>query len=405
MSEEYSPLGGKVITKPFMVLAGLALFAGLLALIRYVLGIGAVTNLSDGYPWGIWIAYDVVAGTAIACGGYSMALLVYVINKGEYHPLVRPALMAGMFGYTLAGLSIMIDIGRYWQAYNLFTPWYGNVNSIMFEVAFCIALYTGVMWIEFAPAVLQGWRSTLSPLVDKYRKHVPSFIQQFDRTFDPEAWRTKLSKWMFVFIALGVLLPTMHQSSLGSLMVISGKKLSPLWQTQFIPLLFLISAITMGYAIVVFESVFSALAFKRPMETPMLAKLAKIIAGLIGVYLVIRFADLIGRGALGLAFQGDLSGAMFILENILYILPAALLAVPANRASNRMLFLSAFSMLLAGSVYRFNAFLVGFNPGAGWHYFPAFSELMITIGIIAVEILAYLVFVKKLPVLPKVEHA
>ena len=122
MSEESRPIGGEIFTKPFKVLMAFALFAAVLVVIRLIYGLGAVTNLSDGYPWGIWITYDVVAGTAIACGGYAMAILVYVINKGEYHPLVRPALLASMFGYTLAGVSVMFDIGRYWQAYNLFLP-------------------------------------------------------------------------------------------------------------------------------------------------------------------------------------------------------------------------------------------------------------------------------------------
>jgi Ni/Fe-hydrogenase subunit HybB-like protein len=398
---ESTPIGGKIVTKPFLVLAGLVLFAIFLAIIRYGFGLGSVTHLSDGYPWGIWIAYDVVVGTAIACGGYSMALLVYVANKRKYHPLVRPALMASMFGYSLAGISVFIDIGRYWNGYNLFLPWYANVNSIMLEVALCIATYVLVLWIEFAPSILEGYRESITPLIEKYKRFVPSFLQKLE----PEGLHKKLNKWIFAFIAVGVLLPTMHQSSLGTLMIISGRKLSPLWQTQFLPLLFLISAVTMGYAIVIFESVVSSVGFKRPAETPLLSKVSGVMAWLIGGYLVLRFADLIIRGQLGLAVRGDLQGNMFIFENLLYLAPVVLLANPANRTNPRWLFVSGASMLLAGSVYRFNTFLVGFNPGAGWHYFPAFAEIMITVGVIAFEIMMYILFVKKLPVLPKLEHA
>ena len=119
--------------------------------------------LSDGYPWGMWIVYDVVTGTAIACGGYAMAILVYVFNKGQYHPLVRSALLASMFGYTLASVSIFFDVGRYWQMYNIFLPWYANTNSVMFEVAACIATYVLVMWLEFSPAFFEksGSKQTL----------------------------------------------------------------------------------------------------------------------------------------------------------------------------------------------------------------------------------------------------
>lgn len=401
MSDETKPLGGTVLTKPFMVLAALTGLAVLFALYRFVFGIGAVSNMSDGYPWGIWIAYDVVVGTAIACGGYAMAILIYILNKGEYHPLIRSALLGSVFGYTLAGVSIMVDIGRYWQAYNLFLPWHININSIMFEVAACVTAYILVLWIEFGPAILEGWRSSINPVLDKYRRFVPSFVEKFD----PEAWNARLKKVMFVFIAIGVLLPTMHQSSLGTLMVIAGQKLSPLWQTGFLPLLFLISAISMGYSIVVFESILSAVAFKRSQETPVLSKLSAIIPWLLTAYLVIRFGDLLWRGALGLAVQGDLKGFMFIAESILFVLPAVLLFVPSNRSKPRMLFISATSVLLAGAVYRFNAFLIGYDPGAHWSYFPAFPELMITVGVIAFEIMMYLLFVKKFSVLPKVEHA
>jgi Ni/Fe-hydrogenase subunit HybB-like protein len=376
---EHKPIGGKIITKPFLVCAALVAIAGIIVIKRFIFGIGSVSNLSDGYPWGIWIAYDVVAGTAIACGGYSMALLVYVFNKGEYHPLVKPALMASMFGYTLAGLSILVDIGRYWQAYNLFLPWYTNINSVMFEVAFCVSLYISVLWVEFSPT--------------------------FAEWLEAKGLKKMLDRVMFVFIAVGLLLPTMHQASLGTLMIISGKKLSPLWQTGFLPLLFLISAISMGYAIVIFESLVSSIGFKREMETPILGKIAGLIPPLLGVYLVVRFGDLIFRGQLGLAFAFNFKSLMFIVENILYVIPLVLLLSPANRKSAQKLFIAAVSLLLAGFIYRFNAFLIGFDPGAGWQYFPSFSELMITIGAISLEIMAYLIFVKKLPVLPSVKHA
>ena len=210
---------------------------------------------------------------------------------------------------------------------------------------------------------------------------------------------------MFVFIAIGVLLPTMHQSSLGTLMVISGKKLSPLWQTGFLPLLFLISAISMGYAIVIFESILSSVGFKRASETPILGKLAGIIPTLLGGYLIIRFGDLILRGKLGLIFSFDFKSLMFIVENVLYVIPLVILMNASNRKSTQKLFIAAVSLLLAGSVYRFNAFIIGFDPGQGWQYFPSFAELMITVGVISLEILAYLIFVKKMPVLPDVKHA
>ena len=376
---EAKPVGGKILTKPFLVCAFFVAIAGFFVIKRFILGIGSVSGLSDGYPWGIWIAYDVVVGTAIACGGYSMALLVYVFNKGDYHPLVRPAILASAFGYTLAGASIFVDIGRYWQAYNLFMPGFSQLNSVMFEVAFCISLYIFVLWIEYSPTLAE-W-------------------------IEAKGLKSTLNRVMFIFIAIGVLLPTMHQSSLGSLMLIAGKKVSPLWQTGFIPLLFLISAITMGFSIVIFESIVSSVGFKREIETPILSKVAGIIPVLIGIYMVVRFGDLIVRGKLGLAFAFDLKSVMFIIENILYLIPAIILATPQNRVKTRQLFIASVLMLLAGALYRFNAFLIGFDPGPGWQYFPSFSEIMITLGVISVEIMAYMIFVKKMPVLPSIRHA
>lgn len=375
---EKQALGGKLLTKPFWVLLGIAGIAGLLLIKRFLFGIGAVTNLSDGYPWGIWIVYDVLIGTALGCGGYSIALLVYIFNKGEYHPLVRTALMTSAFGYTLAGASIFIDIGRYWQMYNVFLPWHININSIMFEVAACIGAYVFVLWIEFSPTFME-----------KFKSHDA---------------KKRMNKIIFIFIAIGVLLPTMHQSSLGSLMIIAGEKLSPIWQTGWLPLLFLISAIGMGYAIVIFESLFSAVALKRPLdETPLLGKLSGAMIPLMVVFLLLRFGDLIWRGQLGNLFNDGLLAFFFIVENILFLIPIIMLASAKNRMKATTLFWSSGALILGGALYRFDTFLVAFNPGVGYHYFPSASEIMITVGIISVEIMAYLIFVKKLPVLPAVK--
>lgn len=376
---QLKPVKGKIFTLPFFILLLLSAVALVFIVKRFMYGIGAVSSMSDGYPWGMWIVYDVVTGTAIACGGYAMAILVYVFNKGEYHPLVRSALLASMFGYTLASVSIFFDVGRYWQMYNIFLPWYSNLNSVMFEVAACIATYVLVMWLEFSPAFFEkpGQEKTLK----------------------------KINSVMFIFIALGVLLPTMHQSSLGSLMIIAGTKLSGLWQTGFLPLLFLISAIMMGFGMVIFESLFSSVALKRPLETSLLSKLSGVIPKLLIAFLIIRFGDLLVKGNLGLIFNFNLQSLMFIIENLLFIFPLFILSSQEKREQPRCLFLSAASLVLAGAVYRFDAFLIGFSPGSNWHYFPSFAEIMITVGIISVEIMAYLIFIKTLPVLPDVKHA
>ena len=377
--EKFKPLGGKIWTRPFQILTVFAVFSAILLIRRFLFGLGAVTALNDGYPWGLWIVYDVVTGTAIACGGYAMAILVYILNRQKYHPLIRSALVASLFGYTLAGLAIFIDVGRYWQLYNVFLPAYANLNSVMFEVASCIALYIFIMWLEFSPVL-------------------------FDRLNMPKL-KNVTRKLMFLFIGLGVLLPTMHQSSLGSLLIAAGEKLSPLWQTMFLPLLFLITAITLGYAIVVFESLFSSVNFKRPLEIPMLAGLAKIIAGLLLVFLVIRFGVIIWNGNFALIFKGDLNSIMFLIESVLFVIPVVLLLSEVRRRQAHILFLSAVSALFAGILYRFDAFLIAFSPGHGYHYFPSFQEIMITVGIISLELMLYLIFVKKLPVMPVVKHA
>ncbi len=378
---QHKPMGGRVLTLPFLLFSTLAIIAVVLLFGRFANGLGSVTNLNNGYPWGIWVVMDIVIGTAFACGGYALALVVYVANKGRYHPLMRPAILASLLGYSLGGAAAFIDMGRYWNFYHMFMPSAVNLNSVMLEVGLCVFAYIIVLFIEFAPTLTQK--------------------------FKMKGLEDTLNKVLFVFIALGMLLPTMHQSSLGSLLIALGGKVDPLWQAaEMLPLLFLITAITMGFSIVVFEGSLSTMRFRLPSEVPLFERLAGIIVALLGAYLVLRFGELLVNGKLGNAFSGDTRSLMFWFENILFVVPIVVMASKSNRRSPRLLFLAAISMLLAASVYRINAFLVGFNAPAGYQYFPSASEIMITVGMFSIEILVFVYLVKRFPVIHKTEaHA
>ena len=368
-----TPLRRSLVTPTTLVLVALVVIGFYFLLLRFLHGLGAVANINSGYPWGIWVVVDVIIGTAIGCGGFAMALLVYIFNRGQYHALMRPALLSGLFGYTLGGFAVIFDLGRYWQAYNLLLPWYAQPNSVMYEVALCVMAYVVVLWIEFAPAFLERWG-----LLGAKRG---------------------LDRWMFVFAALGVLLPTMHQSSLGSMLLVMGYKLSPLWFTDWLPALFVISALAMGYAIVMFEATIVSKTFALPSEQALIAKLSTVVGWITVGWLVLRWGDLFARDAVPSAFGGGVGVFMFWIENVLFLAAAVVFVTPAGRASQRASFLGAVALLAGGSLYRLDAYLIGYQPIANWSYFPSLPELMVSIGVVALEVLLYLVFIKTLPVL------
>jgi len=357
----------------------LALLAGIAVYFlyqRFVYGLGAVTNINNGYPWGIWVVWDVIIATGFACGGYAMALIVYIFNRGEFHHLVRSALTASVFGYSLGGLSVLIDLGRYWNFWHILSPAYVNVGSVMFEVAACITLYIVVLWIEFFPTFL-----------DWLGRH------GLERAFN---------RVLFLFIGLGVLLPSMHQSSLGSLLVVMGYQIHPLWQTPLLPLLFLLTALCMGYAIVIFEATLAAVGFSRDIheELPLLSKIGKIMAGILLVFLALRFGDLAWRGELARLFDSGQRSVMFWIEIALFAYPVLALSTRSSRGRMSRLFPAAASMLAGAVLYRIDAYLVAYDRGPAWHYFPSAPEITVTLGVIAIEVLAYIVFVRKFPILP-----
>jgi len=377
-------VGGPIVTKPFKFLMTLFVIGAILILYRLATGLGTITAMNDGYPWGLWIAFDVVTGTALACGGYAVALLVYILNKGKYHPLVRPAVLTSALGYSLAGIGVGLDVGRWWSIWHVpLFFWHWNLNSVLLEVALCIMSYTFVLWLELSPAFLEKAEQSGVPALKRFAVK----------------WRPVVDKALLWIIALGILLQTMHQSSLGALMLIAGPRLHPLWNTGWLPLLFLMSCIAMGYAAVVFEATLSAWLFKREPEREMLAGLSQAIVQLGTAYVGLRLLDIAGRGQLSALFAFDMYSVMTLLEFLLVIVAVGMLLGDAQRQKLGNLFRAAMLLMLAGSVYRFDTYLVAFRPGANWSYFPSVAEIMVTVGLVAGELLAFIPIVKLFPIL------
>ena len=369
-----TPMGGQILTRPFLFLSLLVLIALALLVFRFVYGLGEATNLNNGYPWGLWVVLDIHITAAIGCGGYVLAVVIYVMNRGEFHTLIRPALLGSAFAYTLANLAAFVDIGRWWNFYQIALPWNINLNSVMFEIAMCMALYMLVLWIELLP-----------PALERFGK------QKYLKNFH---------KILFFVIPLGIVLPTMHQSGLGALIVAAGTKISPLWQTPWISLLFLLSAIIMGFSIVIFEGALTVLGLGRRLELHLYRRLAKVLRWALGFYLLVRFADLLHRDVFAGLSWSSTEAVMFLIENALFAIPLIILIHPRWRGNARLLFLSASCLLLAGAVLRFNGLIIGYTPSAGYIYFPSVIELLVSIGLLAVEVIGFTYIVKRFPVLP-----
>jgi Ni/Fe-hydrogenase subunit HybB-like protein len=373
-------MGGRLMTRPFMVLLAIAGVGAVTAAVRFLYGIGAVSNLSNGYPWGVWIAIDVVVGTAIGCGGYAVGILVYILNKGQYHPLVRPAVLTSLLGYGLAVIAVIIDLGRFWSLWKVPVYVWRWSHSPQLEVALCVAAYTLVLMIELSPALFEKLRAGTSTGLRRLAERGLTLVEK-----------------NFVWIlALGLLLPTMHQSSLGTMMLLPGPRMHPLWLTPWLPLLFVVNCILIGFAVVVLEATFSAAAFGRPRETVMLASLSR-IAGWIAVgWSVFRVGEAALAGKLGHLNSGY--GLAFMAEVLLPLAAAAILLSERRRQAMWQV-RGAILLFVGAALHRVDTYLVAFRPGQAFSYFPAVPELLITFGIIAAEVAIYIAVVKTFPIL------
>ena len=253
----------KFLTPGVMVM--LALMAVGLAFVaaRFLFGIGKVANLNNQFPWGIWIGIDVASGVALAAGGFTTGAIAYVFNRDQYHAVIRPALLTAMLGYTFVVLGLLVDIGRYW---NITSPLYNwNGNSVLFEVAMCVMIYLNVLYIEFIPIVVERFKG---------RVQLPGLLAGLNHLIETLLALAEkiLGKIMFVFIIAGIVLSCLHQSSLGSLMLIAPYKVHPLWYTPILPLLFLLSAFAAGYPMVSFEAILVSKSFGRRPEMDVLRR-------------------------------------------------------------------------------------------------------------------------------------
>ncbi|TSK09082.1 MAG: Ni/Fe-hydrogenase cytochrome b subunit [Geobacter sp.] len=397
---------GNILTKSFFVLLALSLVGLFFIAVRFVKGIGAVSNLSDGYPWGIWVAYDVAIGTAVTCGGYAVALLSYIINRGHYHSLVKSAILTSLFGSFLAASSIVVEIGRPWNAHGFSSVTSWQPNSAFFELTLCALGYLIALSLEYLPNLLRlmgrgtptALRTTI--LAALIRRGLAARSGEGRDPVPDRRLSGGINKVLICIAIAGIVLPTVHQSALGSLMLIASTKLHPLWHSPFLPLLFLINCIYFGYAIVIFVSILSSFVLERGFHNAELAAVGRIIPWLTTAWLTIRIGDIMRRDQVAAVFHGDFYSIFFLAECFLMAIGAIPLFTVAKRHSPRRLFLAAVVMLSGGGLYRFNVYLIGFNPGNGWHYFPSFAEVMIAVGIVSIEILAYQLLIKFLPPLP-----
>ncbi len=395
MSHEFinpAPVKHKYFTPGVIVLIIIAINGLVFLMGRFFFGLGAVTNLNNQYPWGLWIGVDVAAGVALAAGGFTTAALGHVMHRDEYAAIVRPALLTAMLGYTFVAMGVFVDIGRWYFIWHPLIMW--NGSSALFEVGICVMIYMSVLYIEFLPIVterfigkvnLPGFFSALNKIVDK-------FLRLLDRG---------LSKTMFIFIIAGVVLSTLHQSSLGTLMVIAGPKMHPLWQTPILPLLFLLSAISVGFPMVIFESLLASRSLGLKPEMHVLSRLGSLIAPILGIYLAFKIGDMFIRETFVYLTVINTASVMFTIELLFgVIIPLRMFLSPKVLKSPALLFTASALVVLGVLLNRIDNFIVAYNPPYSVSsYFPSFGEISVTVGFAAILILIYRFIVLNFPVI------
>lgn len=355
-------------TVVFFIILGLGLVG---TFVRFYYGLGAATNLSDAFPWGLWISFDVMCGVGLGAGGFTMAALVYIFNIKKYKPIVRPAILTAFLGYLLVIAALLFDLGQPFRIWHALVMW--NPHSVLFEIAWCVMLYTTVLALEFSPVVLEKLR------LEK-----------------PLRW---IKNIMIPLVILGVILSTLHQSSLGSLFLIVPEKLYPLWYSPLLPVLFFFSSVAVGFAMVIFESYLSARAFNKHLEKPLIVELARVMVFILALCLVLKVIDFNRRGVWSIIFLNRTETYLFWLEiGMGVILPMLLLSISRIRNHQSALFFSVLMVILGFVLNRLNVAITGMEAYTQANYFPSWMEISITVMFVALGFVAFRLAVRFLPV-------
>lgn len=375
------------ITPAMWVMLGMMALAAFFAFQRYAYGIGAVSDLSNAYGWGFWISFDLYCGVALGSGAFTIVAIVEIFDLEEFHPLVRPSVLTGFIGYVMVIIALMVDLGQPLRIWHMMV--YQNHTSILFEIGLCVMLYTTTLAIEFAPVFFEGINQK-------------KLAQTFRRI-------------LFPFAILGVTLSTLHQSSLGSMLIIEPYKLHPLWWTPILPVLFFVSAVNVGLGMIIFESTLSSKAFHRGLETHLLKKLALADVYVLILYLVIRFTQLGLDGKFKYLFTSGKMSVLFWAEILIgSVIPIIIFSRKEWRENHKTLFIGSVFVVFGLMFGRFNvswfaikhADPMTYVPSfmSKVTYMPTFSEVSISFGIVAAGVLAFNLAAKYLPLFEDEHH-
>ncbi len=360
-----------------VIAAAIVATGAIAAVQRYGMGLGATTHLSDRFPWGLWIGFDILVGVGLAAGGFAVAATVYVFNIERFRPILRPTILTAFLGYLLVIAGLMVDLGRPWAIWHAIIYW--NPHSVMFEVAWCVMLYTTVLALEFSPVILERYKLT----------RLLSVIRTIT----------------IPLVVAGVILSTLHQSSLGGLFLIIPGRMHPLWYSEIIPFLFLISCVAAGLAMVIVESYFSSRVFGAELEISLLSDLARVIAVTLALYFTVRVQDIMARGALPYVFQLSYQSVMFAGEIILgVVLPFFLLLSKRIRTSRTGLFVASLFVLGGFVAHRLNTAITSMEQWPGHTYLPSWQELSITLALVVSGFVAFSFMAKHFEVFRSSAH-
>jgi len=358
------PVGTSILS--MLVVLGLAV-----VIIRFLNGLGAISNLSDGRAWGLWISFDLYCGVALAAGGFTLAGAVYIFKLEKYRLVVRPAVLTAFLGYTLVVLALLVDLGQPWYIWHAIIYW--NIHSPLFEVAVCVMTYTAVLALEFSPAVFE-----------RFNWHIPLRI---------------IRAIQIPLVIAGVVLSTLHQSSLGSMLLMMPSTLHALWYTPILPILFLTSAVAVGPAMVIFESTLSTKIFGHKLDMDVLSGLAKAIPYILGIYLLLKVIELTAVGEIGLIFTAYPQNLLWWGEIIIgVLLPIILFSLPDVRQNRNAVFWTSVLVIIGLVLNRFNVSMLALDIRPGYVYFPHWMEFAVSVGLVADALLVIWLAHRFLPI-------